>query len=78
MPVPDWFWHSGLLWQLDFNALARCWVITTPGHHIAWSPPLTGLSGPMPRLASAPVDQAKARIDQAGCGARACGCKVLI
>jgi len=77
MPVPDCFWHAGLLWQLDFNGPASCWVINAPGHHIVWSATV-GPIWPHTLLASAPVEQAKARIDQAGCGARACGCKVLI
>lgn len=77
MPVPDYFWHSGLLWQLDFNAPARCWVITAPGHHVVWSATERPI-WPHALLASAPVEQAKGHIDQAGCGARACGCKVLI
>jgi hypothetical protein len=77
MPVPDYFWHSGLLWQLDFNAPARCWVITAPGHHVVWSATERPI-WPHALFASAPVEQAKGHIDQAGCGARACGCKVLI
>ena len=77
MPVPDCFWHVGLLWQVDFNDPARCWVITAPGHHIVWSATERPI-WPHTLLSNAPVEQAKVRIDQAGCGARACGCKVLI
>jgi len=77
MPVPDCFWFAGLLWQLDFNAAARCWVITTPGHRIAWTATERPI-WPDTLLANAPVEQAKTHIYQAGCGARACGCKVLI
>jgi len=74
MSVPECFWYAGLLWQLDFNAAAKCWVISAPGHRIAWS----ATERPVTLLANAPVEQAKAHIFQAGCGARACGCKLLI
>ncbi len=77
MPVPDSFWYAGLLWQLDFNAAARSWVINALGHHIAWSATERPI-WPHTLLASAPVEQAKAHINQAGCGARACGCKMLL
>ena len=77
MPVPDSFWYAGLLWQLDFSAAAGCWVISTPGHRIAWSA-VERPVWPHTPLANAPVEQAKAHIYQAGCGARACGCKLPI